>query len=1025
MAHRDRAFAARSSRVFASLIMLVALAACSDPPLLPDASQERPANVDSSGSTRFGPTGTPRSVIHERAWIIDTAQTRLVSSAEDLESGVLRLRDQGAHTSRIRRDDVMLAVIDGARVPRRVLSVRVEGDTRVFDTGPALWSDVFNSGDFGLRASLQSGEATTLAGDVMSVSDNSPIPTLGGPVELDLCAVVDSIAQDGTQLCGKEQETDKTVKGVTISVGGTIDSLAILDGAVEVTGQMALAMSIDGGGVTGGTPPVFAPCHLAAYAGCLKTPTGAAWIDWLRRHAPSVPEASLRPVRVCAPGTPIRTRAGRWQGLRWIPPQYQTCTVASIGQLPTVVRPSLLGMTATIQPRLTGGMTLFAKGDGRLGLRLPVPKLALNREQESGDIEASLVAGVFIDMDLEVRNASGWARADVDEEVRITQTWTPTSGWSEHIESIRSSQTFDYGFDNPDSLVVKVFLPKYAVELSATVEPEGTGLEFGASQGLEFGPFTEITWSREQVHPTDPDIDNWHLAVEEAYELSLSAGVDLPDEFQHPNVETSWAPTYEFGRRRNNEDWGLANLIVETVTTGTNVDTDGYTVLVDRADTLPTLFAAGTIRDGDARDHGTRMERALDATDVVVFERPTFGCGVAYSDSRGAVAKSIVRRAGFSLPNYFIVSQDCNLLVARHRVQLTGVAANCTVEDGAVRDSVWLLQRRFGANARTDTARVTFNVHCSGPAASGAISASAAGLPQGTPLELRLNGDVVGQIKVGEPRLLSGLDAAAGYVVSLHALPFLCVSTPEAASVQAGATTTVSLMVICAEFSPAAGTARVRLQHAGPLPPQPFALFVDGVARTAVSPGSDVTIEELVPGTASTLLLTSPVGQCRVVGANPRVIGAGGSVVNFSTACTTAEVDTLTGIVATSAFPVASASLQTVSGASVLLTGELASDLLQLGGATVRLHGVLSGTSIDVHAYTAIASTTEARWTGVIAERDGTLWLFGEEAIELVDAPPALAQLTGAFVWIGGDEVSVQPQRITPRVFGVIRGAQP
>ena len=59
-----------------------------------------------------------------------------------------------------------------------------------------------------------------------------------------------------------------------------------------------------------------------------------------------------------------------------------------------------------------------------------------------------------------------------DEEIRIIQTWTPDAGWSRQTESIRSTQTFDYGFGNPDSLVMKVFLPLVAVGLSMTVTPD-------------------------------------------------------------------------------------------------------------------------------------------------------------------------------------------------------------------------------------------------------------------------------------------------------------------------------------------------------------------------------------------------------------------------------------------------------------------------------------------------------------------------------------------------------------------------
>ena len=108
---RDRLYPMVRRGHLAALIMLMALAACADQPVGPDKARTTADADDSTDSAKTGRVRAPHSLIHERAWIIDTGRTPLVSSATELADGLYRLRDQDGSASSIRRDDVILAAV--------------------------------------------------------------------------------------------------------------------------------------------------------------------------------------------------------------------------------------------------------------------------------------------------------------------------------------------------------------------------------------------------------------------------------------------------------------------------------------------------------------------------------------------------------------------------------------------------------------------------------------------------------------------------------------------------------------------------------------------------------------------------------------------------------------------------------------------------------------------------------------------------------------------------------------------------
>lgn len=1020
------------------LSALVAVVACDELPSEPD----EVGTAADSAQVSDVPPGAGPGLLSDRARIIAPDRSPLISTAEQLEAGEYRFEDPGKLASSVGRNDVIVVRVNGQPEPRLVVGARTADDVLILDTGPALWSDVVNSGRFGVTAPIGPGPAATLSNQqlpVVGLVGSQTVPPLGTRFELDLCAAADSIMEN-LELCGDEKEISYTYLA-TISLAGQLDSLAILDGDIQVSGSMAIELVVDGGGVTGGRAPTFAPCDRGAFPGCISTPTGAAFIEWLRTYAPSIPEASLRPTRVCVPGTAVRVKAGHWDysGLVpvWVPGTWERCRITDIGELPTVVRPSVRRLDTEIQPRVKGGFTLFAQGDGKLGVRIPIPYIAYAVGYKPADnLEAKASVGVFVDLSLTVKNTAGSIREDFDEEVRVAQSWTPDAGWDMQTESIRSGQDMGFDVDNPDSLVAKVSLPVGAELTLSVVSDEGDDsdgglldwLGLGAHAKLEFGPFGEATFSRPQIDPADPEIDNWQLSADLAYELKPGIGVDIPELFNPPDIRTSWDTVIEFGRISHSDHWGRAGLIVETTTEGTEIDPDGYTAVVTRYDTLPHVIDAGAQRANRAWDHGQPLELAIGTGDAVVFGSEPVPCSVVYSDAAvnrvAGVTLAAVRAAGVTIPNYAVVTPTCDLLVARHTVELIDVAANCVVEGGPVRDDVWLLQRRFGAEARTDTARVTFNVQCGDAVQMGAISVTA-DIPTIVPgtFEVRVDGALGALIGAGETELMDRL-ATGVRTVELTGLPAYCSASPVDVQVLDGDTAAVTITPTCdIPATELDGTVTASVIHTGESPAEDFALKLDGQSRAGVPPGGQVIVDGLQPSRPSTLLLTNVAGSCRVISGNPIVLQPDGVpsalFVDFEAQCTASPIDTLFGEVTTAAFPVPSASLHADGQEAVRLTGPAADDLLQLAGTTVRAWGVRAGTSLDVYGYQVRSSLGEPRWVGIVAERGGTLWLFGEDAIELVDAPPELASRVGALVWVGGDEVGVEA--VVPRVFGVIR----
>ena len=107
---------------------------------------------------------------------------------------------------------------------------------------------------------------------------------------------------------------------------------------------------------------------------------------------------------------------------------------------------------------------------------------------------------------------------------------------------------------------------------------------------------------------------------------------------------------------------------------------------------------------------------------------------------------------------------------------------------------------------------------------------------------------------------------------------------------------------------------------------------------------------------------------------------------------------------------------------NVELVGALQPELRRLSGAGVVARGSMQGSrpiqTLDVSDYEIADIDGEAPATGVLQSEQGRTLLAGRDTLELVEPPAALAEKTGAKVWVVG---SRSGGRLTVQSFGIIR----
>lgn len=1035
----------------------------------------RSSEVPSDTATRRAPPPGPSGLFTALVKQVDEKSHRLLSSEAELAAGRYRFALGADAPGKIARDEYLYSTIDGEPFVRLVLSSEVRNGELILETGPARWSDVLQEGTFGIRMPIAHNAAATLtsgvvlpalrAGEGSSIDPNSSAALRVGPLgetsppltrhfeETDICLWINDLA-DGLgvskRVCdGKPSEVEFGT-GVTVKLAGTLDSLKLLDGQLTVSGDMELDMTVDVGGISGGTPPSFSPCNRGAYLGCLTTPTGAAFIEWLRSYAPAIPELALKPVRVCVPGLPVRIRAGYWDYSGFVPiwrlPVFEQCRIASNGVLPTVTFPSITNSTATIRPHVRGDVTLRFVGDGELGLKIAIPGFGYSAVYNGGSgLKAKAELGLFVEFRIKAKNTGVSTKYEFDRIVEVIQEWGPSGGWSADREVIRSERALSFfNFTNPDSVVgrlgvvasagIELCLAFTVCEVSGSdiEDQDEAKLKVVAKAGADLSAFGEMTWTREQVHPTDPAITNWHLSTDYAYDLALKAGLEIPlTGWILPQVPRKWEETFECCRLRINDMWGVGKLNVNTTTTGGGIDPDGYQVHVARVDTLPRVIDQGATRSGKARDHGTPMQLDVPATGGVTFGGgvDALPCAVWYSDAAllinptAALVAGGLRQAGVGVPSYALTA-FCDMLIGRYQVSLTGVAENCTVVGGPVRNDVWLLQTNHNFGRFDNLTELEFEVNCSASVPLGQlqVTTNAVTAPDfSADYEIFVDDVSRGLVAPAESRTLTGL-LPGTREVRLAGGPSNC-SLPAATDVVVPAgLVTLDFSITC-ELP--AGALAIEATTTGTATGL-HQLLIDGLSRASVPANGLGIATGLGALTPTVVHIAMATENCRPNTPTPFLISLDAArtpqTLPFAIECAAGGVISYDGTVEASAGLTNPVRLRLASGEILALTGLARAELAQLGGAGVRVRGVLMGTSLSVYGFDIVPSAGERTWTGLVTLRNGEVWLLGAEAVRLLSPPAGITGSPGALMWVSG--AAGTGSAVTPRLFGTLRGAQ-
>ena len=208
------------------------------------------------------------------------------------------------------------------------------------------------------------------------------------------------------------------------------------------------------------------------------------------------------------------------------------------------------------------------------------------------------------------------------------------------------------------------------------------------------------------------------------------------------------------------------------------------------------------------------------------------------------------------------------LSVGAHSVDLSGVAANCTLSSGA------RLDVQITASAVTAT---SFGVACASTTGAIAITTTTTGSPiDPDGYDVALDGGATQPIGTAATVTLPAV-AAGTHAITLGGLAANCAvagDNPRSVDVGAGTTAAVTIAVTCAPPTPppAPGGIGVTTQTSGPdQDADGYAVTVDGGASLPIGTGATLALADLAPGPHS-VGLTGISANCRVDGDNPRAV---------------------------------------------------------------------------------------------------------------------------------------------------------
>jgi hypothetical protein len=278
-----------------------------------------------------------------------------------------------------------------------------------------------------------------------------------------------------------------------------------------------------------------------------------------------------------------------------------------------------------------------------------------------------------------------------------------------------------------------------------------------------------------------------------------------------------------------------------------------------------------------------------------------------------------------------------------HTIQLSGVAANCTVSSDN--------PRTVSVTAGEATA-ATFAIACTPAPATGSLEVTFSIGGPSTDADgytVTLDGADRDPLGVSAAVTLTGLTPGS-HVVGLSGVAANCQVTednPRTVTIIAGASTTVAFSVTCAEPPPDAGTLRITTVTTGPDPdPDGYAFAIDGGSSQPIGVNSVATLASLAAG-GHRVLLSGLASNCAVQGTNPRTVAVSSAAtvqLRFAVGCTTSAAGTPS---ASKSGIAASPSTMNLQGTSIVTVTVRDGNGTPLKGVSVTLTSSGTGNTIS------------------------------------------------------------------------------
>ena len=362
----------------------------------------------------------------------------------------------------------------------------------------------------------------------------------------------------------------------------------------------------------------------------------------------------------------------------------------------------------------------------------------------------------------------------------------------------------------------------------------------------------------------------------------------------------------------------LPSLSVSTSTDGVEVDSDGYSLLIDGSGSGAIGVAATVVIDrlpdgqhqvelsGLSSNCATQGENPQSVS-VSSGATATVTFAVRCSATSGSIEVATTTSGSGSDPDGFTLLLDATawgpigpaatasvdgIAPGAHSVGLTGLAANCQVSGENPRPV---------AVSPGQTVQVPFSVTCEEPGPSpgtlAVITATTGSNPDADGYGVSLDSGASQPVGSSGSLTLPGLPSGRHAVLLTGIAPNCSVSgaNPRTVSIAAGATASVSFAITCTAVGPTTGTLRITAATSGGTPdPDGYTVSVDNGNPQPVGVNGSRSTDNLAAGPHS-VQLAGIADNCAVSGDNPQAVTvtAGETVtVAFAVACTSPSPNT-------------------------------------------------------------------------------------------------------------------------------------